>query len=94
MLRLEVEAPSQAALLDCCFQDDSVAFTAASDGFILRFYTLSIIIFSSFDYELFCLMMILTKYIFFEYSTRLSHFLLHIYTLFSSILFLFQVLIF
>ncbi|GAU43228.1 hypothetical protein TSUD_241180 [Trifolium subterraneum] len=35
---LRLEAPSEAALLDCCFQqDDSVAFTVASDGFIRRY---------------------------------------------------------
>jgi len=37
LLRLEAPAPSQAALLDCCFQTESVAFTAASDGSIIRF---------------------------------------------------------
>ena len=37
LLRLEAPAPSQAALLDCCFQSESVAFTAASDGSITRF---------------------------------------------------------
>lgn len=37
LLRLEVPAPSQAALLDCCFQTESVAFTAASDGSIIRY---------------------------------------------------------
>ncbi|PNX64772.1 mitotic checkpoint protein BUB3, partial [Trifolium pratense] len=32
---LRVEVPSEAALLDCCFtDDDSVAYAAASDGFI------------------------------------------------------------
>ncbi|XP_027362796.1 mitotic checkpoint protein BUB3.3-like [Abrus precatorius] len=34
---LRLEAPSQAPLLDCCFQDDAVAFTAASDGRIRRY---------------------------------------------------------
>ncbi|XP_061369713.1 mitotic checkpoint protein BUB3.3 [Gastrolobium bilobum] len=34
---LRLEAPSQSPLLDCCFQHDSVAFTAASDGFIRRY---------------------------------------------------------
>ncbi|KAF7809075.1 mitotic checkpoint protein BUB3.3 [Senna tora] len=34
---LRLEAPSEAALLDCCFQDDFVAFTAGSDGFIRRY---------------------------------------------------------
>jgi cell cycle arrest protein BUB3 len=37
LLRFEAPAPSQAALLDCCFQTESVAFTAASDGSIIRF---------------------------------------------------------
>ncbi|XP_022154874.1 mitotic checkpoint protein BUB3.3-like [Momordica charantia] len=32
-----LEAPSEAALLDCCFQDESVAFSAGSDGFIRRY---------------------------------------------------------
>ncbi|KAF9677110.1 hypothetical protein SADUNF_Sadunf08G0073700 [Salix dunnii] len=36
-LWLEVPAPSQAALLDCCSQSESVAFTAVSDGSITRF---------------------------------------------------------
>ncbi|KAK7274884.1 hypothetical protein RIF29_15985 [Crotalaria pallida] len=36
VLRFEA-APSEAALLDCCFRDDSVAFTAASDGLIQRY---------------------------------------------------------
>ncbi|KAH1261107.1 Mitotic checkpoint protein BUB3.3 [Glycine max] len=31
---LRLQAPSQAPLLDCCFQDDAVAFAAASDGLI------------------------------------------------------------
>ncbi|XP_054809409.1 mitotic checkpoint protein BUB3.3 isoform X2 [Prosopis cineraria] len=35
---LRLEAPSEAALLDCCFQDDLVAFTAGSDGLIRRYY--------------------------------------------------------
>lgn len=34
---LRVEAASEASLLDCCFQDDSVAFTAGSDGLIRRY---------------------------------------------------------
>ncbi|XP_022158984.1 mitotic checkpoint protein BUB3.3-like [Momordica charantia] len=34
---LRLEAPSEAALLDCCFQDESVAFSAGSDGFIRRY---------------------------------------------------------
>ena len=33
---LRLQAPSQAPLLDCCFQDDAVAFAAASDGLIRR----------------------------------------------------------
>jgi hypothetical protein len=41
---LRLEAPSEAALLDCCFQqDDSVAFTLASDGFIRRFSSLTLV---------------------------------------------------
>ncbi|XVE85792.1 hypothetical protein DITRI_Ditri17bG0119700 [Diplodiscus trichospermus] len=35
--RLRLEAPSEAALLDCCFQDESVAFSAGSDGSIIRY---------------------------------------------------------
>lgn len=34
-LRLEVE--TEAAVLDCCFQNESVAFSAASDGSIFRY---------------------------------------------------------
>ncbi|XP_028786504.1 mitotic checkpoint protein BUB3.3-like [Neltuma alba] len=34
---LRLEAPSEAALLDCCFQDDLVAFAAGSDGLIRRY---------------------------------------------------------
>ncbi|KHN01999.1 Mitotic checkpoint protein bub3 [Glycine soja] len=34
---LRLQAPSQAPLLDCCFQDDAVAFAAASDGLIRRY---------------------------------------------------------
>ncbi|XP_028078889.1 mitotic checkpoint protein BUB3.3 isoform X1 [Camellia sinensis] len=34
---LRVEAPSEAALLDCCFQNESVAFGAGSDSFIRRY---------------------------------------------------------
>nr|POE55066.1 mitotic checkpoint protein bub3.3 [Quercus suber] len=35
---LRLEAPSEAALLDCCFRDDeSVAFAAASDGCVRRY---------------------------------------------------------
>ncbi|CAK7326151.1 unnamed protein product [Dovyalis caffra] len=37
VLRLEAPAPSQVALLDCCFQSESVGFTAASDGSIIRY---------------------------------------------------------
>lgn len=33
---LRLEAPAEAALLDCCFQNESVAFSAGSDGFIRR----------------------------------------------------------
>ncbi|XWS69662.1 hypothetical protein CRYUN_Cryun04dG0198300 [Craigia yunnanensis] len=35
--RLRLEAPSEAALLDCCFQEESVAFSAGSDGSITRY---------------------------------------------------------
>ncbi|CAN6675868.1 unnamed protein product [Malus baccata var. baccata] len=35
--QLRLEAPSEAALLDCCFQDESVAFAAGSDGVIRRY---------------------------------------------------------
>lgn len=38
---LRLEAPSEAALLDCCFQNESVAFTAGSDGSIARFSILN-----------------------------------------------------
>lgn len=34
---LRLEAPAEAALLDCCFQNESVAFSAGSDGFIRRY---------------------------------------------------------
>ncbi|KAF7828011.1 mitotic checkpoint protein BUB3.3-like isoform X1 [Senna tora] len=34
---LRLEAPSEAALLDCVFQDELVAFAAASDGLIRRY---------------------------------------------------------
>lgn len=34
---LRVEVPSEAALLDCCFQNESVAFTACSDCCVRRF---------------------------------------------------------
>ncbi|KAI8528531.1 hypothetical protein RHMOL_Rhmol12G0155600 [Rhododendron molle] len=34
---LRVEVPSEAALLDCCFQNESVAFTACSDCCIRRY---------------------------------------------------------
>ncbi|KAB1208063.1 Mitotic checkpoint protein BUB3.3 [Morella rubra] len=34
---LRLEAPSEAALLDCCFQNESVAFSAGSDGFVRRY---------------------------------------------------------
>lgn len=33
---LRLEAPSQAGLLDCCFQNESLAFSAGSDGCIRR----------------------------------------------------------
>lgn len=33
---LRLKAPSDAALLDCCFQAESVAFSAGSDGTIRR----------------------------------------------------------
>jgi hypothetical protein len=31
-----MEAKSEAALLDCCFQDEAVALTGGSDGSITR----------------------------------------------------------
>ncbi|CAK9329661.1 unnamed protein product [Citrullus colocynthis] len=34
---LRLEAPSEAALLGCCFLDESLAFSAGSDGFIRRY---------------------------------------------------------
>lgn len=34
---LRLQAPCEAALLDCCFQSESMAFTAASDGCIRRY---------------------------------------------------------
>ncbi|CAH9083142.1 unnamed protein product [Cuscuta epithymum] len=34
---LILESPGEAALLDCCFQSDSVAFSAASDGSVHRY---------------------------------------------------------
>ncbi|CAK9308587.1 unnamed protein product [Citrullus colocynthis] len=34
---LRLETPSEAALLDCCFQDESLAYSAGSDGFIRRY---------------------------------------------------------
>jgi hypothetical protein len=50
---LRLEAPSEAALLDCCFQqDDSVAFTVASDGFIRRFSSLSRSCFLFINYDI------------------------------------------
>ncbi|KAK4741401.1 hypothetical protein SAY87_024989 [Trapa incisa] len=36
-LQLRYEAPSDAALLDCCFQGESVAFSAGSDGIIRKY---------------------------------------------------------
>jgi hypothetical protein len=33
---LRFEGQSEAALLDCCFQNESVAFSAASDGSVTR----------------------------------------------------------
>ncbi|BAF13249.1 Os03g0758700 [Oryza sativa Japonica Group] len=33
---LRMEAKSEAALLDCCFQDEAVALTGGSDGSITR----------------------------------------------------------
>ncbi|XP_021299564.1 mitotic checkpoint protein BUB3.3 isoform X2 [Herrania umbratica] len=35
--QLRLEAPSEAALLDCCFQEESVVFSAGSDGSITRY---------------------------------------------------------
>ncbi|XP_030455050.1 mitotic checkpoint protein BUB3.3 isoform X2 [Syzygium oleosum] len=34
---LRLEAPSEAALLGCCFQDESVAFSVGSDGSVIRY---------------------------------------------------------
>lgn len=34
---LRLEVPTEAALLDCCFEGDSVALSAGSDGSICRF---------------------------------------------------------
>jgi len=34
---LSLELNSQAALLDCCFENESTSFTSGSDGFIRRF---------------------------------------------------------
>lgn len=34
---LSLELYSQAALLDCCFENESTSFTSGSDGFIRRF---------------------------------------------------------
>ncbi|XVF03265.1 hypothetical protein REPUB_Repub04eG0246400 [Reevesia pubescens] len=39
--QLRLEASSEAALLDCCFQEDSVVFSAGSDGSITRYDLLS-----------------------------------------------------
>lgn len=36
--RLRLQAPSEAALIDCCFQEESVAFSAGSDGSVTRFF--------------------------------------------------------
>lgn len=33
---LRLEAPSEAALLGCCFQDESIAFGVGSDGSVIR----------------------------------------------------------
>ncbi|KAI4999352.1 hypothetical protein ZWY2020_003941 [Hordeum vulgare] len=33
---LRLEANSEAALLDCCFKDESVAFAGGSDGCVIR----------------------------------------------------------
>ncbi|KAK6242690.1 hypothetical protein SCA6_008079 [Theobroma cacao] len=35
--QLRLEAPSEAALLDCCFQEESVVFSAGTDGSITRY---------------------------------------------------------
>lgn len=35
--KLRLVAQSEAAVLDCCFQNESVAFSAASDGSIFRY---------------------------------------------------------
>lgn len=34
---LRLEAPTEAALFDCCFQNEKVAFTADSDCLLRRF---------------------------------------------------------
>ncbi|KAL2542918.1 Mitotic checkpoint protein BUB3.3 [Abeliophyllum distichum] len=34
---LRVEVPTEAALLDCCFESESVAFSAGSDGSVCRY---------------------------------------------------------
>ncbi|XP_050374824.1 mitotic checkpoint protein BUB3.3-like [Argentina anserina] len=34
---LRLEAPAEAALLDCCFQNETVAFSAGSDGSVRRY---------------------------------------------------------
>ncbi|KAJ4972836.1 hypothetical protein NE237_006010 [Protea cynaroides] len=34
---LRLEAPAEAALLDCCFQNESVAFSVGSDGCVRRY---------------------------------------------------------
>lgn len=36
---LSLELNSQAALLDCCFENESTSFTSGSDGFIRRMIT-------------------------------------------------------
>ncbi|XP_055809986.1 mitotic checkpoint protein BUB3.3 [Solanum dulcamara] len=35
--KLRMEAPSEAALLDCCFENERVCFSAASDGSVNRY---------------------------------------------------------
>ncbi|GAB4840075.1 hypothetical protein Ancab_020784 [Ancistrocladus abbreviatus] len=35
--KLRLEAGNEAALLDCCFQDESVAYSAGSDGSVCRY---------------------------------------------------------
>lgn len=38
--KLRMEAPGEAELLDCCFENERVCFSAASDGSVNRFLLL------------------------------------------------------